>query len=317
MKKSIFFSTLLVAVATTAFAQRLNPKDLEGYWRQRMDINLDGNLRGVGNDDPFTACLLKLTASNSGSFNGSFEQCGFDKYVTGTLYNGKLFNAVLYADHGDKYVYCGTVTPEGKLKGNYFTPTCLYGEFEWEKVSVEAPNLNNTFVVRDGMNVPAATEENGWRVIEKSEALVVSDAPPRVLPDIQPISQPEPEVLAKPAPAKYSVETKPRAAPKPAPKVVFEPAPEVVEAKAAPIVQKVAKKLDICDNTSDPNAVHTPAKTHGKKVVENGKTYHIVSKGETMFCVAGHYKLTIEELAEMNDKLCEHLKEGEKLLVKR
>ncbi len=305
MKKSIFFSTLFIVLLNTTFAQRLNPKDLEGYWRQRMDINIDGNLRGIGNEDPFTACLLKLTATESGSFNGAFEQCGFDKYVTGTLYNGKLFNAVLYSDRGDKYVYCGAVTPDGKLKGNYFTPTCLYGEFEWEKVSVEAPNLNNTYVVRDGMNVQSATEENGWRIIDKQDALVITDAPPTVLPDIQPA----PEVMAKPMPVKYNMETKP--------KVVFEPAPEVVEAKAAPIVQKVTKKMDICDNTSDPNAVHTPAKNHGKKVVENGKTYHIVAKGETMFCIAGHYKLTIEQLAEMNDKLCEHINEGEKLLVKR
>ncbi len=312
MKKTILFSIAMAFLTNLSFAQRLNPKDLEGYWRQKMDINIDGTLRGTGNEDPFTACLLKLTSNANGSFSGSFEQCGFDKYITGTLYNGKLFNAVLYSNTGDKYVYCGTVTDEGKLKGNYFTPTCLYGEFEWERVSVEAPNLQNTYVVRDGMNVQAATEENGWHIIDKAEALVINDAPPSVLPDYEPA--PAPVIMAKPVePAKYSIVTTPA---KTTPKVVFEPAPEVI-AKPAPIPVKTAKKMDICDNTADPNAVHVPAKSHGKKLVENGKTYHIVAKGETMFCIANHYKLTIEQLGELNDKLCEHIKEGEKLLVSK
>jgi LysM repeat protein len=313
MKKSILLSLLFVTVTNTIFAQRLDPNDLEGYWRQRMDINLDGALRGTGNDDPFSACLLKLTSNSSGSFNGSFEQCGYDKYITGTLYNGKLFNAVLYSSSGDKYVYCGRVTPEGTLRGNYFTPSCLYGEFEWEKVSAEAPNLKNTYVVRDGMDVQAATEANGWHLIDKKDALVINDAPPPVYPDFQPWKEAVPVFAEAPKPtesvAKYSIVTSAAKTRKP------EPVPEIMAKPAQPIAVKLTKKMDICDNTSDPNAVHTPAKTHGKKVIENGKTYHIVAKGESMFCIANHYKLTIEQLGELNDKLCEHLKEGEKLLV--
>lgn len=310
MKQLLCMLAAACFFSSVATAQHLEPKQLEGYWRQRMDIVSDGTVRGAGNDDPIAACLLKITTTNGNDFSGNFEQCGYDRYLTGTLYNGKLFNAVLYGNSGEKYVYCGKVTPEGKLVGNYFTPNCLlYGDFEWEKVKVEQESFKNTYVLRDGMNAQELTEANGWHVIDNRDALVVTTAPPTLLPDAPwketvpvytpPSPEPAPEVMARPVEvAKYSVVTSPAKTTKP-----------------QPIVQEATKKMDICDNTADPNAVHTRAKTHGRKVVENGKTYHLVGKGETMFCIASHYKMSIEQLAELNDKLCEHLKEGEKLLV--
>jgi LysM domain len=135
MKKIILTHALVASVLASAFAQTIQSKDLAGLWRMKMDINADGTLRGEGNDDPITACLLKITPTADGAFEGEFTQCGTEKYIAGNLYNNQLMNAVLYANEGDKYVYTGRVTPQGTLKGSYFTPSCLYGEFEWEKLS--------------------------------------------------------------------------------------------------------------------------------------------------------------------------------------
>jgi LysM repeat protein len=137
MKKIILTPFLVAGLCTIAAAQTIQPKDLAGLWRMKMDINADGVLRGEGNDDPLTACLLKITTKPDGEFDGEFTQCGQEKYIAGNLYNNQLMNAVLYGNEGSKYVYTGRVTPQGTLKGNYFTPTCLYGEFEWEKVPAE------------------------------------------------------------------------------------------------------------------------------------------------------------------------------------
>ena len=134
MKKNLFVNALLIGLMTNLSAQTLQPKDLAGFWRMKMDINIDGLLRGEGNDDPLTACLLKITPKDNGEFDGEFTQCNQEKYIAGSLYNNRLMNAVVYANEGQKYVYTGRVTPNGTIKGNYFTPSCLYGEFELEKV---------------------------------------------------------------------------------------------------------------------------------------------------------------------------------------
>jgi LysM repeat protein len=75
-------------------------------------------------------------------------------------------------------------------------------------------------------------------------------------------------------------------------------------------------KFTVCDaGSSNPSAV-IAAMVRGITVVENGHTYHIVGTGETMTAISKLYNISIMELAELNRKDCERIKDGEKLFIK-
>jgi LysM repeat protein len=79
---------------------------------------------------------------------------------------------------------------------------------------------------------------------------------------------------------------------------------------------KALPKLNSCDaGSSNPSAVLS-SMVRGTTIVEKGHTYHIVGAGETMTAISKIYNVNIMDLAEKNNKDCERIIIGEKLIIK-
>ena len=138
------FSTLLAAFALlptfSIFATADNaPKqlnDLNGSWIVRMDNLIDGR---VGTEDE-TACRLTIT-SDATAFQGRFNGCMEGVVINGNIYDNQLVLAV-QSKNNDLGSYCtfsGKVSPDGSIRGTYYTAT-KSGDFEWTNIGMtEAP----------------------------------------------------------------------------------------------------------------------------------------------------------------------------------
>ena len=327
--KTIFCITVAFGASLTAFAQNFNTADLAGVWKMRMDINAGGGVRGEGDDDPITTCLLSIIPKDDGSFDGEFIECGYQKYITGNLYNGKLMNAVLYANEGDKYVYSGRVQ-DGKLIGTYFTPSCLYGDFEWEKVASPATAAAETPTeptpAEPTENTETATAETpvAYKTVTRRVTKTVPVSSTRAYDPSLPLATTEVptgnyimvgnlDSVATTTVTEYVTERVIATPP------VTQKTPPVTATEYKTTTKRAAPakpQFTHCDaGTYNPNAPHITQVEPGQKVVQNGTTYHIVGLGETMYAITNRYGITIKQLAAWNDKPCEHLKQGEKLRV--
>ncbi len=79
----------------------------------------------------------------------------------------------------------------------------------------------------------------------------------------------------------------------------------------------VAKpKFNSCDvGTSNPSE-KIATMVRGTTINEGGHTYHIVGSGETMTAISKLYNISIDKLGSLNQKDCERIYVGEKLMVK-
>ncbi len=79
----------------------------------------------------------------------------------------------------------------------------------------------------------------------------------------------------------------------------------------------VAKpKFNSCDvGTSNPSE-KIATMVRGTTINEGGHTYHIVGSGETMTAISKLYNISIDKLGSLNQKDCERIYVGERLLVK-
>jgi LysM repeat protein len=71
-----------------------------------------------------------------------------------------------------------------------------------------------------------------------------------------------------------------------------------------------------CDAGASNPSQHLSQMTEGTTLTENGRTYHVVGKGETMTAICKKYGINLGDLAVKNNKSCERINIGEKLLIK-
>jgi LysM repeat protein len=135
-----FYSGIVAAllVSTGAFADT-NPKqiqDLNGTWVVRMDNVIDGR---VGAEDG-TGCSLSITSDNK-AFQGRFNGCMEGVVINGNIYDDKLVLAVQSKENdlGSFCTFSGKVSPDGAIRGTYYTATTS-GDFEWSNTGlIEQP----------------------------------------------------------------------------------------------------------------------------------------------------------------------------------
>jgi LysM repeat protein len=123
-----------------------SPKNfvVDGLWKIRMDINVDGTIARDAQDDAYTYCTLQLTSDGEDSFTGNFLGCKEGASINGHIYNDRLFSAVIYTNdpnHRNYYVLSGKITVDGSLKGFYTTEGCVEGDFYAERIQNGAANL--------------------------------------------------------------------------------------------------------------------------------------------------------------------------------
>ena len=133
-------------------------------------------------------------------------------------------------------------------------------------------------------------------------------------------------VANKPLPTSFDIESKkiPSAAKKSSSKiaesfnVATQKVPQsydVTVLQSATYEEKKAK-LQSCDTPVPDASVKLAQMVRGTTAEENGHTYHTVGAGETMTAIGKLYNISIVKLAELNNKDCERIFVGERLLVK-
>ena len=75
-------------------------------------------------------------------------------------------------------------------------------------------------------------------------------------------------------------------------------------------------KLQSCDTPVADASVKLAQMVRGTTAEENGHIYHVVGAGETMTAIGKLYNISIVKLAELNNKDCERIFVGERLLVR-
>ena len=131
---------------------------------------------------------------------------------------------------------------------------------------------------------------------------------------------------AKPLPISFDVESKkiPSAAKKSSSKmaesfnVATQKPVKSYDVNASQSVTDAAKKakLQSCDTPVADASIKLAQMVRGTTAEENGHIYHVVGAGETMTAVGKLYNISIVKLAELNNKDCERIFVGERLLVK-
>ncbi len=406
MKKLLIVLFVFACANNVTQAQNtsINPQALAGWWRMKMDINMDGKVAGEGNDDPLTSCLLQIVPNADGSFNGNFTQCGYERWVTGNLYDGKVMNAVMYGNpppsccNSDKYVYSGQIVDDCTIKGTYYAPSCMmYGDYTWEKikeiegVTVGKGNVITTssgaesygkscngatnqapmaysnrilteeeravenFTIADDVRItggmfgkimpeaPATynREENN-KPLYADNTPVYSDNAPAYADNMPAYAEVTPPKSARydmmNTPAKVNMAVRPNEIDSDGDGVVDAqdecpntfgqivnmgcPVATKAVAQAFSVATKTASKtaaapkFEVTDaGKLNPNAPKPLVADAGKKVVENGVTYHIVGSGQTMYAISRLYNIPVVRLAEINKKMSERLCAGETLRV--
>jgi LysM repeat protein len=101
-----------------------------------MDDLIDGK---VGVEDEAT-CHLNIT-SDATAFQGRFNGCMEGVVINGNIYDNQLVLAVQSKDNdlGSFCTFSGKVSPDGSIRGTYYTAT-KSGDFEWSNIGAqEAP----------------------------------------------------------------------------------------------------------------------------------------------------------------------------------
>ena len=135
MKKIILMSAFASLNALSAIANPVKPtlhpqqmNDLNGTWVVRMDDVIDGTV----STDETSTCRMTLTA-DAESFRGTFGGCQPGIAINGNIYDNRLVSAIQYAEDGTSnfYVFSGKISPDGAIRGTYYTGNNKSGDFEW------------------------------------------------------------------------------------------------------------------------------------------------------------------------------------------
>lgn len=300
----------VIILPHTSFAQGTNNQSLSGYWRMNNGGNANAN-------------LLKIVPSKSCSLTASFKENGKVRTLTGMFYENRYLSLVENTTNENKLVYTGEMLQNGVISGNYYAPNCQYGTFSWLKVCDELgspliidgeeilPCVEQTRGISEQTKTITTTKKVVQQVVDKTE--YVGEPRNENLPLAQTTNFiPDGALFAGNIglSEKVTYRTVEVEVPVEQPAVCI-PKEETVTVRG----EIIKKKFSICDagttNPTGERGIVIP----GKKVVEDGITYHIVGKGETMFSIAKQYKLTVLALAELNGKDCEHLVVNERLRV--
>jgi hypothetical protein len=297
-------------------AQTAKAKKLAGYWQMT-------NTAFPTNE----ASLLRIISTDDCAFNVTYKDGREERQLSGMLYETDLVSAVENSNEAQKNVYTGQLLADGTIQGYYFSSTCGLGEFVWTKVCDEmGRNLSDT-------NVPCLQDKPVKYTIQTKivKKMVPVEEEVSYVGETRNEAIPLATTTTIPSDAVYvgAIETEKKITYKEVEveETVQEPVyyqyeetvtndnyePEAVIPANSPAPKK---KLQVCDiGTPNPNAPKRPI-VRGKTVKENGNTYHIVGAGETMFLITKLYGISIQELAELNNKDCERVFVGEKLRVK-
>lgn len=313
MNRLFIFIALFVGVITVTSAQMANSQSLAGFWR-------------MSNDKMETGILLKIIPTENCAFTASFTKDMQVHYLTGMLYEEKYVSLVENAAEGKNVVYTGELLSEGDMKGKYYSPDCQYGSFSWIKVCDE---LGQPLIIEGEEVLPCVAQQNQSRGMATETKMVMTKKVVKVVDRKEYVGEPRNENLPLVETSAYipegaifagNIDLTEKVTYKTVEIEVPVLQPVVCLPKDSVVMERgvlTTKKFTICDpGTTNPTGIRGVV-IPGKKVVENGITYHIVGQGETMFSIAKRYKITVLELAELNGKDCEHLIANEHLRVSK
>lgn len=311
----IFFPLLLVVFVLSQETLLAQVNNLSGYWRMKNSAELSE-----------INSLLRIQPEDNFSFTATFKRESTQSIeLAGIMYDGNQMNAIENTTSKYKSIYSGKLQPDGTIQGTYFSANRTKGIFIWEKVCNDAGQPLNGYQT-PCVQTPAYTTKMVTEVQQVPKTIVLAGEPRN---ENIPLGQPDTYIppdavytgkIALDAQVVYqnvTVQTPVQVA---VPNEMF----KYTETSGAvePITRFTAGAnneklpLDICDTgTINPNAPKGKVEK-GKTVKENGMVYHIVGKGETMYSISGQYGITIQQLADLNQKDCERLYKGEKLRVK-
>lgn len=305
MMKYVFTAGFILLSLTFSFSQSSVSQSLAGYWKMNN-----------------TGTLLKIVPNEGCAFTASFKENAQQHLLKGMFYDGQVLSMVENSTDAKKYVYTGRVENEGFINGNYYAPNCQYGVFSWIKVCDE---YGNPLIV-DGQEMsPCVAQARG--ISEATTMTTTQRVRQKVVEKTEYVGEPRNESLPLvettsfiPDGAIYvgNIGLQEKVTYREVEVEVPVAQPEVCLPKTETSNERglgEKKKFSVCDaGTTNPTGARTVV-IPGKKVVEAGIVYHIVGQGETMFSIAKRYGLTVQKLAEINGKDCEHLIANERLRV--
>ncbi len=312
MNRLLHFVALYIGSVAALSAQTTGTQSLSGFWR-------------MSSDKMETGILLKIVPTENCAFTASFTKDMQVHYLTGMLYEEKYMSLVENTPENQHAVYTGTLFADGSLKGKYYAPDCQYGSFSWIKVCDE---LGQPLVIEGEEILPCVAQQQS-RGMATETKMVMTKKVVRVVDRKEYVGEPRNENLPLVETGAYipegaifagNIDLLENITYKTVEIEVPVPQPVVCLPKDSLVMERgilTTKKFTVCDpGTTNPTGVRGIV-IPGKKVVENGITYHIVGQGETMFSISKRYKITVLELAELNGKDCEHLIANERLRVSR
>lgn len=314
---NLIFALVLLSHFSPVYSQSYGVKALSGYWKMQNEMNT----------------MLKVSPSGGCGFNASLLENGVRKEFTGNLYEETYLSMVENGNNSRKMIYTGRMNEEGQIYGKFYSPDCRYGDFIWVKICDE---YGNPLAIEGAELIPCAETPATAMTIPSAQTqtrglgtmITTQKQVQQVVERTEYVGEPRNENL----PLAETVRDVPPGAIYAGnigltEKVIYKTVEVEVPVEVVPVVCEPQQQDGTRGLTSggfsfcDPGSIN-PVKTRsvaipGKEVNENGTTYHIVGKLETMYSISKRYNLTIVELAELNGKDCEHLMEGEKLRVSK
>ncbi len=308
--KFFLLASALLMLNPSIFAQ--NNEVFSGYWKMKNTVNT----------------LVRIVPEGGCVYRMSYSENGLARKFIGTLYNDTYFSFAEENGNALKMIYTGRLNEGNNITGKFFSPECKYGDILWVKVCddygnplgtigeeyiscVTEPSENRVSLRGEAKkNTASFSQKEVTRVLDRIE--YVGEPRNELLPLAETLSEVPPGAILvgniglEERPIYRTIETETP--------IVVSTTPEVCE----PVSGKSPadkKKFFYCDEGSLNPMAQRAIPTPGRKIVESGIVYHIVGKNETMFSISRKYGLTIEGLASLNGKDCEHLKEGEKIRV--
>ncbi len=309
---SLIIFAILVGNPEKALGQSYGVKTLSGYWKMRNT----------------TESIMKIVPSTGCSFKASFLENGLKKEFSGILYEETYLSIVEETNNPLKMVYTGRLNEEGQIYGKSYSPECRYGDFIWVKIcdeygsplAVEGEEFVPCGVPSFSEATPRITQTRGMT----PTTMVTQKQTQQVVERTEYVGEPRNENIPL---AETVSEVPPGAiytgniglAEKVIYRTVEVEVPLALEPQVCEPLQETSTRGGSSFSFCDPGSLNPVAfrsvPTPGKEIRENGITYHIVGKQETMYTISRRYKLSIEALAALNGKDCEHLIEGERLRV--
>lgn len=313
MNRLFNFIALFVGSIMALSAQNPSSQPLAGFWR-------------MSSDKMETGTLLKVIPTENCAFTASFTKDMQIHYLTGMLYDEKYVSLVENIETAKNLVYTGALFADGSIKGKYYSPDCEHGNFSWIKVCDE---LGQPLVIEGEEVLPCVAQQNQSRGMATETKMVMTKKVVKVVDRKEYVGEPRNENLPLVETSAYipegaifagNIDLEEKVTYRTVEIEVPVPQPVVCLPKDTVVMERgvlTTKKFTVCDpGTTNPTGIRGVV-IPGKKVVENGITYHIVGQGETMFSIAKRYKITVLELAELNGKDCEHLIANERLRVSK